>query len=126
MPSRNQRNRSRSLTTKTVTALRPGQSLTETWGYGEGALQVRAGKKGPRYFFRYGPDQTRIAIPSFNDDGEPISLAEARQAGRALSARYQAGERSLKAAIEAEERARTAELEAQRRAADDHEAHQRH
>jgi integrase len=110
------RTRNRKLTDARVKALKPGLWLTESWGYGEGALQVRATAKGPRYFYRYGPKQERIPLPSFNEDGGALTLAQARTAARALCARYQSGDKNLKAVLEAEQRERERQHEADKRA----------
>lgn len=102
------RNRNRKLAAQTVASLKPGKWLTENFDYGEGALQVYASTKGPRFYFRYsGPSgQARVRIPSFDETGAAMTLAGARKYARSLSARYQAGERDLRAAIAAEERER--------------------
>lgn len=75
------------LTARRVATLAPGANASESLGYGLGALQVRGGAKGPRFFYRYGPGQTRILLPAFTADGAPVGLAEARTAARAMAAR---------------------------------------
>lgn len=75
------------LTARRVATLAPGANASESLGYGLGALQVRVGAKGPRFFYRYGPAQTRVPLPAFTADGQPVGLAEARTAARAMAAR---------------------------------------
>lgn len=102
---------------KAVKALKPGESIAESLGYGAGALQARGGKRGATFSFRYGPNQARIPIPTYNESGKRTTLAEARKRAKELSARYQGGEHDLKAALEREQREREAEaarLEADR------------
>jgi len=98
----------RKLAAQTVASLKPGQWTTETFGRGEGALQARGTAKGPSFYFRYtGPKGLeRIKVPAFDESGAAMTLANARRYARALSARYQAGERDLKAVLAAEERER--------------------
>lgn len=76
------------LTTRVIQALRPRQSVSESLGYGAGALEAQGSQRGARFFFRYGKPQRRVALPAFNVEGEPLSLAEAREQARSLSARF--------------------------------------
>lgn len=114
--------RTRQITVKGLEALKPGKAINESLGQGEGALQARGTTKGPRFYFRYGEKQTRVPLPAFNDAGELLTLTEAKQKARALSARYlelKAQGRDLLETLQAEqraaERARAAE---QRKAAE--------
>lgn len=114
--------RTRQITVKGLEALKPGKATSESLGRGEGALQARGTTKGPRFYFRYGEKQTRVPLPTFNNAGELLTLTEAKQKARALSARYlelKAEGRDLLETLEAEkraaERARAAE---QRQAAE--------
>lgn len=80
--------RKRDIKVKKLQALKPKQAISETLGQGLGSLQARGTSKGPRFYFRYGDKQKRIPLPALNEDGDPLTLAEARERARALSARY--------------------------------------
>lgn len=75
------------MTTRTVAALKRGQTASESLGYGAGALEAKCGNAGARFYYRYGTPQRRVSLPAHNDQGEPLGLAEARTLARALSAR---------------------------------------
>lgn len=121
MTDRNGKRRARKnslLTTRVVDSLKPRQSASESLGYGAGALEAQGTKSRARYYFRFGRPQRRIPLPVFNEQGEPLSLAEARAVARALSARFlalKADGRDLIETMEAErlaaERQRKAEKE---------------
>ena len=87
MSTKKDRTRTRLITVKGLEALKPGRAINETLGQGNGSLQARGTSKGPRFFFRYGEKQTRVPIPAFNEQGERLSLDEARTMARVLSAR---------------------------------------
>ena len=116
------RTRTRSITAKGLGALKPGKAINESLGQGEGALQARGTTKGYRFFFRYGDKQTRVPLPAFNDAGALLTLAEAKQKARALSARYlelKAEGRDLLQTLKAEQRAAEQAREAERRKAEE-------
>ena len=113
--------KSSNLTTRTVDALKPRQAASESLGYGAGALEAQGKKDGARYFFRYGKPQRRVPLPDYNDEGESLSLAEARTKARALSARFlelRTEGRDLLATLEAEQLAAEQAREAERLAAE--------
>ncbi|NDY95457.1 site-specific integrase [Wenzhouxiangella limi] len=113
--------KSSNLTTRTVDALKPRQAASESLGYGAGALEAQGKKDGARYFFRYGKPQRRVPLPDYNDEGEPVSLAEARTKARALSARFlelQAEGRDLLETLQTEKLAAEKAREAERLAAE--------
>lgn len=114
--------KTRTLTARTVEALKPRQAASEPLGYGAGALEAQGRQGGARYFFRYGKPQRRVPLPDYNEQGEPLSLAEARTKARALSARFlelQAEGRDLLETLEAEKRAAEQAREAERLAAEE-------
>lgn len=108
MTDRNGKRRARKtslLTTRVVESLKPRQSASESLGYGTGALEAQGTKSRARYYFRFGRPQRRIPLPASNEQGEPLSLAEARVLARALSARFlalKADGRDLVETMEAE------------------------
>ena len=110
--------RTRQISVKALQALKPNQAINESLGQGHGALQARGTTKGPRFFYRYGDKQKRVPLPAFNDDGEPLSLAEARIKARALSSKQlalKAEGRDLAETLEAERLAAVEALELERR-----------
>lgn len=114
--------RTRQITVKGLEALKPGKAINESLGQGEGALQARGTTKGPRFYFRYGEKQTRVPLPAFNDAGELLTLTEAKQKARALSARYlelKAQGRDLLETLQAEQRAAERARAAEQRKADE-------
>lgn len=121
MPTKRTAKRTRQITVKGLEALKPGKAINESLGQGEGALQARGTTKGPRFYFRYGEKQTRVPLPAFNDAGELLTLAEAKQKARELSARYIALRkegRDLLETLEAERAAAEQAREAERLAAE--------
>ena len=121
MPTKRTAKRTRQITVKGLEALKPGKAINESLGQGEGALQARGTTKGPRFYFRYGEKQTRVPLPAFNDAGELLTLAEAKQKARALSARYlelKEQGRDLLETLEAERAAAEQAREAERLAAE--------
>ena len=122
MPTKKKRTRTRLITVKGLEALKPGKAINETLGQGNGALQARGTSKGPRFFFRYGPEQIRVPLPAFNEQGERLSLDDVRTMARALSARYKAlrkDGRDLLQTLEAEQRAAEQAREAEKRKAEE-------
>ncbi|AKS42927.1 tyrosine-type recombinase/integrase [Wenzhouxiangella marina] len=117
--------KTRTLTTRTVDALKPRQAASEPLGYGAGALEAQGRQGGARYFFRYGKPQRRVALPDYNGQGHPLSLTEARTKARALSARFlelRAEGRDLLETLEAEKLAAERARKAERRQAEEYDA----
>ena len=118
MSTKKDRKRTRLITVKGLEALKPGKAINETLGQGNGSLQARGTSKGPRFFFRYGEKQNRVPIPAFNEQGERLSLDEARTMARALSAREKGLRKEgkdLRETLEAEQRAAERAREAEQR-----------
>ena len=98
--------------------------LTENWPKGEGTFQVRK-LTGERcvYYYRYtdaSGKQQRITLPRYNEQSQPVTLAEARAEAKALARRHMLGDKNLRETLAYEQRkveeAREAELEKERMA----------
>ncbi|MBA3980979.1 MAG: hypothetical protein C0462_10310 [Alcanivorax sp.] len=103
MPHTAGRTTSGIITVAKIRSAGSGRWLTENWPRGEGAFQVRK-LSGERcvYYYRYtGQDgkQLRIALPRYDAQGAPISLAAARAEAKVLAHRYTRGEKDLKERI---------------------------
>lgn len=116
MPSTTTRETAGIITVAKLRAAKPGQWLTEKWPKGEGTFQIRKlAKDKCVFYYRYtdaGGVQQRIALPRYNTEGQPISLAEARADAKGLARRYMEGKRDLKQLIEYERQQREREFAA--------------
>ncbi len=105
---------------------RPGSKdvwIRESLGYGQGALQARITRTGERrFYFRYvesSGSEARLLIGPYSADGtNGMTLAQARDRAKELSALYRSGARDLREHFEAQAAAEAAGLEAKRVAAE--------
>jgi integrase len=103
------------LTTRTIDALKPGESATDKAPRGAGALQVRRLLSGGlSWYYRYtDPSGQRVRLPL----GNGLTLAEARNEVEALKRRYVQGDKTLRESRQDEAAAKRAAREAAKREA---------
>ena len=102
----------RIITTRTLAAMKPGETLADPAPRGTGRLEARKLQSGIiAWYYRHTlPDGRRDRLVL----GKGLTLAQAREEAARLSHRYQSGDRELRSALEQDEAERKLREERQR------------